>query len=291
MSTTVAQQPSFSSVLRKYWTTVPPVTFSIFLVCTTGYIVSLFLWGFKIPYLERLGWNSALVSSDPSQLWRILVAPFVHDTPNPLHILFNMLVWLPYGARYERSVGSANALFMVFFITILTQLMMYLVGWLIAFSGWTYWYDVYTVGLSGHLVFLIWAWHYEADIMHVPFCGVRIHVGFLLLCWLLISSLIMLGTSLPAHLAGLALGGLYALPCNGNGLLRWCLPSSLWARAERRGHFRLDRTDASHFFAWVPVRAATGRGFSQIYSAPKPVSGSGPAPINNPWGGRGRTVG
>jgi membrane associated rhomboid family serine protease len=147
------------------------------------------------------------------QVWRLITYAFCHDPHNPLHIIFNMLFLVWFGATLERMYGTREFLLFYFAGALVSGLV---------FLGLAYVLRDPTpsIGASGAImsVVVLYAIHFPRDEMY--FFLIRVQIRFLVLFYVVIDLVPVLralggaggrsdGVAHTAHLGGLAFGFAY----------------------------------------------------------------------------------
>lgn len=104
-SSSTAPDHSIRQQFASWWSLLPLVTKSVFSACVLCYVLSLTVIDQAIGRFCFAG--ARLFSSPLAEAWRGITAPFFHLSL--LHLVFNMLAFLPTAAHIERATGSLVA--------------------------------------------------------------------------------------------------------------------------------------------------------------------------------------
>lgn len=220
-----ATASSLATRLRLFWDDLPLVTKSIFAACTSIYSAALLV-----------GWDnlsSVCLSTDAVlthiQLWRIITSVLFHA--GLLHLVFNMMAFLPIGTALERTMGSFQFAWLIGLLTGGGALLYLTVARVCAILGFSSVAYQCAVGFSGVIFGLIPVDARQSGgtqrsifgLFSVPSVA---YPWVLLVLW----QLLVPQSSFIGHLSGLAVGQLYVT----RGL-RWAVLSSERVQRVERG--------------------------------------------------------
>ena len=98
--------------MPNWWKSIPPVTRTIIIVCVLVWIVEMIVPKIGYTFQNHLAlhyWGASKFS--PGQLFTYM---FLHDTSNPIHLLFNMFTLWMFGRLMENVWGSRR--FLIYFL-------------------------------------------------------------------------------------------------------------------------------------------------------------------------------
>ncbi|KAI8807125.1 hypothetical protein BJ742DRAFT_813521 [Cladochytrium replicatum] len=238
-----------------------------------------------------------LFSNVAQGLYRILTSPMLHA--NFLHLLLNMLAFLPLGVRAEKANGSLKFACILLILVVLSQVTTVLLSYIVDSVVTTGYLSACIIGFSGVIFGMITSMECM-DHRPRPMFGNVLSVPASLYPWVLlvIIQIVLPSASMIGHIGGIAAGYLH-----GFGLLNIIIPSSStivklegkpWmSRVTSNGHF-------VHCPVSLPLRigdaaSPTSPGGGSVFDRLRSLMGSAPAsapslPDDPRFPGTGRTL-
>ncbi|VAI36151.1 unnamed protein product [Triticum turgidum subsp. durum] len=217
MRPNIITEAGVSTRLNQWWSSTPFITSGVTIICAAIYLVCL-LVGYD-SYAEICFLPSAVVSH--FQVYRFYTSVLFHGSL--LHVLFNMLTFVPLGTELERIMGSVRLLFLMFLLATTNAIFHLIVAFLVAYNPLyhvSYLVDECSIGFSGVIFSMI--------VIETSLSGVQYRSVFGLFnvpakwyAWILLILFQFLASnvSLLGHLSGILSGFAYTY-----GLFNYLLP-------------------------------------------------------------------
>ncbi|KAJ0087966.1 hypothetical protein Patl1_32839 [Pistacia atlantica] len=141
-----------STRASQWWDSIPFFTSAVVIVCGTIYLICL-LTGYDT-FKEVCFLPSAVVSQ--FQVYRIYTSVIFHGSV--LHVVFNMLAFVPLGSELERIMGSIRMLCMIILLATSNAIFHLIIAFLavhIPINSFQYLMDECAIGFSGIIFSLI----------------------------------------------------------------------------------------------------------------------------------------
>ncbi|VAI21372.1 unnamed protein product [Triticum turgidum subsp. durum] len=145
-------QAGVSTRLNQWWGSTPFITSGVTIICAAIYLVCL-LVGYD-SYAEICFLPSAVASH--FQVYRFYTSVLFHGSL--LHVLFNMLTFVPLGTELERIMGSVRLLFLMFLLATTNAIFHLIVAFLVDYNPLyhvSYLVDECSIGFSGVIFSMI----------------------------------------------------------------------------------------------------------------------------------------
>ncbi|CAL5194386.1 unnamed protein product [Lathyrus oleraceus] len=219
MRPNIVSEAGLSTRLNQYWESIPFVTSAVVIICGAIYFVCL-LAGYD-SFAEICFLPSAVVTQ--FQVYRIYTSLFFHLSL--LHVLFNMMAFVPLGSELERIMGSVRLLYLTFLLATSSAIFHVLIALLVEYNPFVtnvYLMNECAVGFSGVLFSMI--------VIETSLSGVQSRSVFGLFNvpakWyafflLVVFQLLMQNVSLLGHLSGIVSGFAYTY-----GLFNFLIPGA-----------------------------------------------------------------
>ncbi|KAF7074449.1 hypothetical protein CFC21_079319 [Triticum aestivum] len=217
MSPNIITEAGVSTRLNQWWSSTPFITSGVTIICAAIYLVCL-LVGYD-SYAEICFLPSAVASH--FQVYRFYTSVLFHGSL--LHVLFNMLTFVPLGTELERIMGSVRLLFLMFLLATTNAIFHLIVAFLVDYNPLyhvSYLVDECSIGFSGVIFSMI--------VIETSLSGVQYRSVFGLFnvpakwyAWILLILFQFLASnvSLLGHLSGILSGFAYTY-----GLFNYLLP-------------------------------------------------------------------
>lgn len=217
MRPNIITEAGISTRLNQWWSSTPFVTSGVTLICAAIYLACLLI-GYD-SYSEICFLPTAVASH--FQVYRVYTSVLFHGSL--LHVLFNMLTFVPLGTELERIMGSVRLLFLIFLLATTNAIFHLIVAFLVAYnpiSPVSYLVDECSIGFSGVIFSMI--------VIETSLSGVQYRSIFGLFnvpakwyAWILLVLFQFLASnvSLLGHLSGILSGFAYTY-----GLFNYLLP-------------------------------------------------------------------
>ncbi|CAK8544223.1 unnamed protein product [Lathyrus sativus] len=217
MRPNIVSEAGLSTRVNQYWESIPFLTSAVVIVCGVIYFVCL-LVGYD-SFAEICFLPSAVVTQ--FQVYRIYTSIFFHLSM--LHVLFNMMAFIPLGSELERIMGSVRLLYLTILLATSNAIFHVLVAVLVKYNPFVtnvYLMNECAVGFSGVLFSMI--------VIETSLSGVQSRSVFGLFNvpakWyafflLVVFQLLMQNVSLLGHLSGIVSGFAYTY-----GLFNFLIP-------------------------------------------------------------------
>ncbi|KAF7144590.1 hypothetical protein RHSIM_Rhsim04G0130300 [Rhododendron simsii] len=226
MRPNIVSEAGLPTRVGQWWGDIPFLSSTVIIVCGVIYLVCL-LVGYD-SFAEVCFWPLAVISR--FQVYRIFTSIVFHGSL--LHVLFNMMAFVPLGSELERVMGSVRLLYMIILLAASNAVFHLLIAVLAAhnpFHSYQYLMDECAIGFSGILFSMI--------VIETSLSGVQYRSVFGLFnvpakwyAWILlvVFQLLMTNASLLGHLCGILSGFAYSY-----GLFNFLLPgTSLYSAIE-----------------------------------------------------------
>ncbi|XP_060958510.1 rhomboid-like protein 15 isoform X3 [Cannabis sativa] len=207
MRPNIVSEAGLQTRLGQWWESIPVLTSGIVAVCGIIYLVCL-LVGYD-SFVEVCFLPSAVASH--FQVYRIFTSVLFHGSI--LHVLFNMMAFVPLGSELERIMGSVRLLYLIILLAISNALFHLLIALLVMYNpihSDGYLMNECAIGFSGILFSMI--------VIETSLSGVQSRSVFGLFnvpakwyAWILliVFQLLMTNVSLLGHLSGILSGFAY----------------------------------------------------------------------------------
>ncbi|XP_020155656.1 rhomboid-like protein 15 isoform X2 [Aegilops tauschii subsp. strangulata] len=152
MSPNIITEAGVSTRLNQWWSSTPFITSGVTIICAAIYLVCL-LVGYD-SYAEICFLPSAVASH--FQVYRFYTSVLFHGSL--LHVLFNMLTFVPLGTELERIMGSVRLLFLMFLLATTNAIFHLIVAFLVDYNPLyhvSYLVDECSIGFSGVIFSMI----------------------------------------------------------------------------------------------------------------------------------------
>eukprot|EP00897_Mesotaenium_endlicherianum_P003942 jgi/Mesen1/3576/ME000002S05143 len=227
MRANIVSEAGLGTRINQWWAAIPFVTSCIFIGCVAIYAFDLLA-----------GYDSfGEVCMAPSlfigqwQVYRLFTSILFHG--GILHLVFNMMAYVPMGGALERQLGSVRYLYLLLLFAILNAIIMSSVAYaaevnpILRYSKFLY---ECSIGFSGVIFALIVAETHTSGVQSRSIFGF-FSVPAKWYPWVLLAlfQFLMPAVSLLGHLSGIVSGILYT-----QGLLNWIMPSPaacLWVES------------------------------------------------------------
>ncbi|KAG9445207.1 hypothetical protein H6P81_016547 [Aristolochia fimbriata] len=207
MRSNIVSEAGLPTRISQWWGAVPFITSSVVIVCGFIYLVCLLI-GYD-SFTEICFLPSAVVSQ--FQVYRIYTAIIFHGSL--LHVLFNMLAFVPLGSELERIMGSLRLLHLVVLLATTNAILHLLIAFVVAYNPlqpYPLFINECAIGFSGIVFSMI--------VIETNLSGVQSRSVFGLFnvpakwyAWILlvVFQILMTNVSLLGHLCGILSGFAY----------------------------------------------------------------------------------
>jgi len=201
----VNSSSSITTNVSVWLKSIPLMTRSSFLLCSFLYLCSLLFGSFN----PEVCLVSFLVVNQ-YQVWRIFSSAWFHM--GILHILLNMMSFLPLGSSLEKTLGTIRYAYLILLVSILNSFIHIFISYLLFYNPFYSTSFIYecSVGFSGVIfTLLVINLHSSTEQTRSLFGIIKVPSSFYAWVLLVVLQLIMPGVSFLGHLSGIISGYLY----------------------------------------------------------------------------------
>ncbi|KAJ3685892.1 hypothetical protein LUZ61_015056 [Rhynchospora tenuis] len=217
MRSNIVTEAGLPTRIKQWWGSIPFITSGVVIVCSVIYLICL-LFGYDSFY-EICFLPSQVVSH--FQVYRFYTSVLFHGSI--LHVVFNMLAFVPLGSELERIMGSVRLLYLIILLSTTNAILHLIVALLVdhnPFHPYAYFMNECSIGFSGVIFSLI--------VIETSLSGAQsrsvfglFNVPSKLYPWILLVlfQLLASNVSLLGHMCGILSGFAYTF-----GLFNYILP-------------------------------------------------------------------
>ncbi|KAJ3298559.1 hypothetical protein HDU79_009324 [Rhizoclosmatium sp. JEL0117] len=216
-----------ASGLMQWYGKLPAGVAVVVALCTALQVLNTF---FTVPgCLSGASW----LSRPFTQVYTFIMNHFLHT--GWIHLIFNMLAFVPFAGYQERNMGTYPMLHLVLLLGVATSAIYVVLTFLFGFLFKGLWVGC-VAGISGVVFALISLEANKGDLQTQDFFGLKIPGSMFPWFLIIVTQFIFMGSSFFGHLSGIFAGILYA-----QGILDKAFPSPSY----------FHRLESTPFFAFI----------------------------------------